>query len=51
MFLKSTINYASIINSRPSEVFGILVPLDFDITDFTSAAYQRSSLLRPSLEI
>lgn len=30
---------------------GLLVQLDFDITAFTSTAYQRSSLLRPSREI
>ena len=30
---------------------GLLVPLDFDITAFTSAAYQRGSLPRPYLEI
>ena len=31
-----------------SEVFGILVPIDFDITAFRSSAYQRGSLPRPS---
>ena len=30
---------------------GLLVPLDFDITAFTSAAYQRGSLPRPYMEI
>ena len=33
-----------------SEVFGILVPIDFDIAAFTSSAYQRGSLPRPSME-
>ena len=33
------------------EALGLLVPLDFDITAFTSAAYLRGSLPRPSVEI
>jgi hypothetical protein len=33
------------------KVFGQLVLLGFDITAFTPAAYQRSSLLRPLNEI
>ena len=33
------------------EALGLLVPLDFDIAAFTSAAYQRGSLPRPSMEI
>ena len=33
-----------------SEVFGILVPLGFDIAAFRPAAYQRGSLPRPSME-
>ena len=35
----------------PLEAFGLLVQVDFDITAFTSPAYLRSSLLRPSVEI
>ena len=34
-----------------SEVFGILVQVDFDIAAFRSPAYQRSGLLRPSMEV
>ena len=33
------------------EVFGRLVPLSFDISAFTPAAYQRGSLPRPCKEI
>ena len=33
------------------EVFGLLVPLGFDIAAFTPAAYLRGSLPRPSVEI
>ena len=33
------------------KVVGILVLLGYDITAFTPAAYLRSSLLRPSMEI
>ena len=37
-----------LLGSFPSEVFGILVQIDFDIAAFRSSAYQRSRLLRPS---
>ena len=33
---------------HPEEDVGLLVPLGFDITAFTPAAYQRGSLPRPS---
>ena len=33
------------------KVFGQLVLLGFDVTAFTPAAYQRSGLLRPLMEI
>ena len=33
------------------EDFGLLVPLGYDVTTFTPAAYQRCSLQRPSIGI
>jgi hypothetical protein len=35
----------------PKKVYGQLVLLGYDVTAFTPAAYQRSSLLRPLMEI
>ena len=37
--------------SFSEKAFGILVLLGYDITAFTPAAYLRSRLLRPSMEI
>ena len=39
-----------IIEPQTEEDVGLLVQVSFDITTFTSATYQRSSLLRPSRE-
>ena len=36
---------------HPEEDVGLLVPLGFDITAFTPAAYQRGSLPRPSEDV
>ena len=36
---------------HPEEDVGLLVPLGFDITAFTPAAYQRGSLPRPSKDV
>ena len=33
------------------ESFGLLVLLGYDVTTFTPVTYQRSSLLRPSMEV
>ena len=43
--------FTSLLRLRACEALGLLVPLDFDIAAFTSAAYQRGSLPRPSMEI
>ena len=44
------VNYL-VVHTLHNWSVGLLVPLDFDITAFTSAAYQRGSLPRPYMEI
>ena len=39
------------IEELTEEDVGLLVPLGFDITAFTPAAYQRGSLPRPSKDV
>ena len=54
LFLMSLLSQCLFLFSgkvSPSEAFGLLVPLGFDIAAFTPAAYQRGSLPRPSMEI
>ena len=41
----------TIIEELTEEDVGLLVPLGFDITAFTPAAYQRGSLPRPSKDV
>jgi hypothetical protein len=39
------------MNVFHEESFGRLVLLGYDVTTFTPVTYQRSSLLRPSMEV
>ena len=44
-------SYRSLTLIRHEESFGQLVLLGYDVTTFIPVTYQRSSLLRPSMEV